>query len=48
MAVFGIELTVILEKILACFTSIIIGMCVYNFIKKFIISTINNSKTKSK
>ena len=48
MAVFGIELTLILEKLFACLTSIILGICVYKFVKNFIVSTIKKSKTKSK
>lgn len=47
MTVFGIDLFLILDKILAIAISIILGTILYKFIKKIIIKTIEKSKAKS-
>ncbi len=48
MAIFGIDLWLIVSKILKCVISISIGIIIYKFIKKTIIKLTTKSKTRSK
>ena len=48
MAIFGIDLWLIVSKALKCVISISIGIIIYKFIKRTIIKLTTKSKTRSK